>query len=239
MKWWFSSKEHPKQLQQGVLAGTPLPELQQAPKEEPDLSRVAQLEVAAVASGKKNSFFDMIPEGPTRKAIESIAKKTHATMGGGRTPEEFRESVSLCWLVRRRIFEEAGKKNKLHLMEEVRGEEPTPIVALTRSGSILALSEPDEKSWREVGYWSIHGRDRFGLPEKHRVGIVGIRPGVGCTVYAETGMTIPSATIIGIYAHPKAKLNFEAFSRDMGGLLAAADDYVLGGRFERDTSRKA
>jgi len=81
----------------------------------------------------------MVPE-EYRPRIASMVKKSFQQKGSGRKIEDFTEAMALSWLARRRAFNKIGETHGLEQEVFVGQNSERGILALTESGSIVAIA---------------------------------------------------------------------------------------------------
>jgi hypothetical protein len=113
--------------------------------------------------GQSQSFTSMIDE-RYRETVISRAADSFRQKGKGRTLEEFTEDFALCWLAQKRAFEEHTKKLGFQSTDHINKDSPSPLLALTASGSLVAASPPNADGMRDIAYGRLAERESSEVP---------------------------------------------------------------------------
>jgi len=196
-------------------------------KEGAGLDQLARKAVEKVAAEKGNGkFIDMILPACLPRVLKMV-EESYAAKGAGRSREQFTEDMAHRWLAMREIFHDIGRTAGLQSVNHVDASANTPVIALTVSGSILALTQPLEGGKRGVRYWRISEREDTNVPPETLGRLTdSLSLDARCLVEGVEGhQGMNTSNLMGILANPRAPIDLNQTCHAM------SESFVTVGRF--------
>lgn len=129
-----------------------------------ELVREAREALIDARGSERTTFFDMVPEG-YREHVDSVAQKAYQERSMVLIKyRDFREIIAENWLLKRSVFIRISAELGFSQVPFIKHDADLAALMLTISGSIVAVSQPDENGVREITYIRIKERENVTLP---------------------------------------------------------------------------